>query len=184
MGKKIASILPTASMIIIGICAMSILTFLMVIVFPNQRYAGNLDSQIKKIESEIDIQKAFFPLYREFKDILNTIKHTESIHLPFSQPPGSEPDDIYQIQSLLKSIIRQSGLTMEKIEPDVSSIVNETGFLKINLSAVGNFINFRSLLVKLNERIKGFNHIEQLRIQRVEATPHHRLAIEIWIAQG
>lgn len=184
MEKKLTSILPTASMMIIGICAICILTFLMAIIFPNQRHVGDLDNQIKKTESEIEIQKAFTPLYRELKDILVTIKHTEGIPLPVVQPSVSKPGDIYQIQSLMKDIIRENQLTMEKIEPDVSSIVDETGFLKINLSTVGSFINFREFLVKLNEKITGIDHIEQLQIQQVEATPYHRLELEIWISQG
>lgn len=185
MENKITPFLPTRSLVFIIICSAGILGFFLLAIYPNQKASGALDTKIIKARSQVEEQKILFPVYRQLRKIQNASKDTERINLPFpTEKKPSKREDINHIRSLLYEIVKKSRLETEKIEPDVATMLDDSGRIRINIAVTGDYGNFREFMLLLNERLPALEAVENLRIQRLPKSTAHRLLLAIWLTQG
>jgi Tfp pilus assembly protein PilO len=184
MDYKITSLLPKRSIVFVIICSAGILGFFLLDIYPNQRAAGALDAQIIKTRSQIEKQKTLSPVYEQLRKILKASKDIDGINLPF--PAGKESskrEDVNHIRSLLYDIVKESRLETEKIEPDVATMLDDSGRIRIHISLAGDYSNFREFMILLIDRLPAIESVESLEIQRVTNSTDHRLLLAIRFAQ-
>jgi len=181
--NKLASKLPTPSLMFILICVTGILAFYFMVIFPDQKTSAYLDIQAKKTNLQIEKQKVLTPIYHKFKEILNQSMQTNNLGLPLPKKKKLDQNDTYIIQQILEEIIKKSHLKAERIEPDVTSIIGDSELLKIDLSLTGDFPDFRVFLIALDEKIPALEYIEQINIHRVKGTRRLWLDMRIWLAK-
>ena len=183
--NKVTSYLPTRSLIFIGICALGILGFLLLVIYPNHVAENALDEKALEVRMKVEEQKALSPIYKRLRQIQRDSKETDSLKLDLKRRKGpSEPVDIDRTRSHLENLARDNRLVAEQIEPDVATILDDSGRLKIAVSVTGRYGAFREFMVEMTDQLPSLESIESLQIQRVPNTRDHRLTLIIWLAQG
>lgn len=182
--NKITSKLPTPSLMLILICSTGILAFYLLIIFPDQKTSAYLDTQAERTNLQIEKQKVFAPIYRKFKEILDQSMQINNLELPLPKKTKLDQNDTYMIQPILEDMIIKSHLKVERIEPDVTTIIEDSELLKIDLSLTGDFSDFRTFLIMLGEKIPSLEYIERIKIQRVKGTKQLWLDLRIWLARA
>ena len=185
MENKTTSFLPQRSLIFIIICSVGILGFFLLAIYPNQKAAGALDAKITTARLQIEEQKILRPIYEHLRIIQKASKDRENINLPVStMDTPSKGEGINHIRSLIADIVKENRLETERIEPDVATILDDSGRIKINIAVTGDYGNFRGFMIQLNSRLPSIESVENLRIQRVPKSTGHQLSLAIWLAQG
>ena len=182
MVKKITSILPLPSFVFIILCSLGILGFILLI-FLNQKADDVLDTRIKQIQLKTEERKVLTPLYDQLKRALQTSEQIQAVDLPFSKSEKLNHLDMQLVQSTFNTIIQESGLKTEKIEPDLTSIIDDSDHIRIHTAMTGDFMDFRTVMLRLCEQIPSIKHIQQMQIEPIEDTEQLRLSMEIWLAK-
>ena len=124
MIKKLTSYLPAHSLIFILVCIAGILGFLLLTVYPNQRKAYALDRKINTVRTEIEEQKIFMPMYTQLRQIQKSAKQAESADLPLHVEKTGGIESPFQARRQIQQIAESAGMTVEVIEPDVDTIID------------------------------------------------------------
>jgi Tfp pilus assembly protein PilO len=169
--------LPTRSIAFLLVCAGGLLTFFILVIYPQRISLAEADLEIEKLKDRIEEQKILYPV---FQDLLRKehIKVTEG--LPFPEKAKMKRDDTAKIWSIFQEIAQKSGLTLEDIVPDVSSLIGSSGYFKMNLVVKGEFFDLRNFFLQLGE-LPYLEHIEKIRIRPVQNAKEIRLIL--WMAQ-
>lgn len=185
MENKVTSFLPKRSLIFIIVCSVGILGFFLLAIYPNQKAAAALEAKITTALRQIEEQKILRPVYEHLREVQKASKDGAGINLPLStMEKPSKGEGIDHIRSLLFEIVRKNRLKTEKIEPDVATMLDDSGHIRIDIAVTGDYSNFRGFMIQLNSRLPSIESVENLRIQRVPESTAHQLSLAIWFAQG
>jgi hypothetical protein len=182
MVKKVTSILPLPSLVFITLCFLGICGAL-VLIFLNQNTNDVLELQIREKQTKREERKLLIPLYEQLKQALVLSEQLESMDLPFRKGAPLDHLDIQQIQSDFSTIIHESGLIPEKIEPDLTSIIDNSHHLGIDAVMTGDFMDFRTAVLNLYEKIPSIVYIQHMQIERIENTKRLRFLLEMQLAK-
>ena len=187
MKIKLTLYLPTSSRILIGLCAAGVLGFVFLVIVPDQKAAEALDSAISETQLKLKQQELLSPLYHQLQGLLKASKQIDSVGLPFPREArkaaGMGQRDIDRIHSIMQTIVEANRLKAERIEPDVSSLIDNSGKFRMTIAVRGEFMDFRKFILHMAEQLPSMEHIETIQIERVEDTRDLRLELGIWIAQ-
>jgi len=183
METRPISLLPTRSFVFIIICAVIILGFLSLYIYPSYNSARDLDAAIDRAFLQIEEQKALAPVYSQLREILEKSKTADAVDLPAGEGGDSPARDAGQIQVLIRDIARESGLAAESIEADIATIIEDAGRIKMNVTVSGDYADFRKFMFLLNDRLPSIEYTERLQIQRMARSKAHRLALVMWLVQ-
>ena len=165
------------SLLILIVCVVGILAFLLLIILPSERASTELDQEISKLNARIEEQRILTPV---FHSLLKRSKMAPPSDLPVPERTKLTYGDINSISSVLQEIAARHNLKLEEIKTDVSSMVQDTGYLSMQLRLNGNFYKFRDFLVDLGS-IPSLEHIEEISIRPLKAS--RELEIKLWLAQ-
>jgi hypothetical protein len=178
MMNKFKLDIPEKSLWYLIICGGIILLFLLVVIFPINRYQANRAGEIKKMEYQIEAQKELGPIYLT---LLKTMENKDPRVLP-NPPKTTIPSaESGKFQNALKTIAEKSGLRIVSSTPDLSMLAGSPPFLLYNAVLEGEFANFRKMLIELGA-LPYLDRIEEIRIQQNPDSMEFR--IKIWIALG
>ena len=165
------------SLLILVVCTVGILAFFLLIILPSQKAADELDQDIAKLNARIEEQRILTPV---FHSLLKRSKMAPPSGLPTPEKTKLTYGDINTISSLFQDIAARHSLILEDIKTDVSSMVQDTGYLSMQLRLKGNFYKFREFLVDLGS-IPSLEHIEEINIRPQKTS--RELEIKLWLAQ-
>jgi Tfp pilus assembly protein PilO len=177
MIKRITDIFPAQSLLFFLICGAGILAFIFLIIIPSQKSAKAIDSDINQLETRIDEQRILTPV---FHSLLARAKEKNPTGLPVTEKAKLPRDDMQKALDQIRGIVSRNDLNLQEITPDVNSLTQSSGYLLIQLTATGNFFNFRQFLIDLGS-IPYVEHIQEIQIQPIEAS--RELKLKIWLAQ-
>ena len=175
--EKLTAYLPTQSLIYLLICCAGILVFLMMIIFPAQKSTAELDAEIVDLQARIEEQRILSPV---FKSLFKKAKAKNQNGLPAQTKEKLSRDDISDLTVQLQKIAKDNNLQIDELAPDVNSLTDNSGFLSVNLTASGQFLDFRNLLVDL-AMIPSFEMIETIDVRAMEGQRH--VNVRVWLAQ-
>jgi len=158
------------------ICLGGILGFILLAIVPSQKSIADLNSTIRKMETQVKAQKILFPVY------MNLLKkgQLEDIgDLPFPKKTRLESEEIDNISDLFRKKSEKSNLELMKVVPDIESLASATGLLGVSMNLRGNFYDFRKFLIQVGE-IPCVEHLEEVQIQSGEGLKEFRL--KLWLA--
>lgn len=159
------------------ICLVGILGFGMLAIFPSSRAIVATDRKIAALQEKIDEQKALYPL---FQDLLKRSETELPSRLPFPEKTKLPREDTGDISDFFQDLALKNDFTVESIVPDMVSLTDGSGHLMLDVKLTGMFMNFRRLLLQLEE-MPYLEHIETITIQTVGDAKEIRL--KLWIAQ-
>jgi hypothetical protein len=178
MMNKFKFDIPEKSLWYLFICGGIILLFLLVVIFPINRYQANRAGEIKKMEYQIEAQKELGPIYLT---LLKTMENKDPRVLPNPPKTTIPRAESGKFQNALKTIAEKSGLRIVSSTPDLSTLTSSSRFLLHNAVLKGEFANFRKMLIELGA-LPYLDRIEEIRIQQYPDSMEFR--IKIWIAIG
>ena len=82
------------------------------------------------------------------------------------------------ISKAFQDIAARHDLNLEEVKTDVSSMMQNSGYLMMRLRLSGNFYKFRDFLVDLGS-IPFLEHIEEINIRPVKTA--RELEIKLWL---
>ena len=82
---------------------------------------------------------------------------------------------------IIVSDLKEKMDEIEKIITDADSLIDDSGFLMLNVAVKGDVFDLRHFLVKLGE-IQYIEHIERVQIRTLDKNKEMRL--KLWIARG
>ena len=169
--------MPTQSLIYLLICCAGVLVFVLMIILPAQRSTVELDAEIVGLQARIEEQRILSPV---FKSLFERAKAENPSGLPVQVKSKLSRDDIADLTARLQQIVRDNNLQIEELAPDVYSFTDNSGFLSVDISASGQFIDFRKFLIDLGT-IPSLERVETIDIRAVEGTRH--IDVRILLAQ-
>ena len=165
------------SVMILIVCTVGILAFLLLIILPSEKSAKELDQEIAKLSARIEEQRILTPV---FHSLLKRSKMAPPSGLPVPERSKLTYGDINTISNVFQDIAARHNLKLEDIKTDVSSMVEDSGYLSMQLRLNGNFYKFREFLVDLGS-IPSLEHIEEINIRPLKTS--RELEIKLWLAQ-
>lgn len=167
--------LPARSLAFLIICAGGLLGFFLLVIYPYQASLAAADQEIKRLKSRIEEQKVLYPV---FKDLLRKARVEETRGLPFPQKVKLARDDTTKLSTVFREIAQKSRLHIVDIAPQVDSLLDNTGFLRLKLDLQGDFFDLRNFLIMLKE-LPYFESLDQIQIRTAEGFKDIRLQIRL-----
>ena len=165
------------SLLILIVCVVGILAFLLLIILPSERASTELDQEISKLNARIEEQRILTPV---FHSLLKRSKMAPPSNLPVPERTKLTYGSINTISTVFQDIAARHNLKLEDIKTDVSSMVQDTGYLSMQLRLKGDFYKFRDFLVDLGS-IPSLEHIEEINIRALKST--REFDLKLWMAQ-
>jgi len=177
MINKISSSPLAQNFIIFVICVVGILAFFLLVILPSQKTSAELDQDIERLNTRIEEQRILTPV---FHSLLNRVKMEGPSGLPSPEKSKLTHGDMNAISTVFQDIAGRHNLKLEEITTDVSSLMQESGYLSMWLRLSGEFFKFRKFLIDLGS-IPSLEHIEEINI--VPTKTSKELRLKIWLAQ-
>lgn len=165
------------SMLILVVCVVGILAFMLLIILPSEKSSKELDLEISKLNARMEEQRILTPV---FHSLLKRSKIAPPSDLPVPERTKLTYGSINTISNVFQDIAARHNLKLEEIKTDVGSMVQDTGYLSMQLRLNGDFYKFREFLVDLGS-IPSLEHIEEINIRPLESI--RELDIKLWMAQ-
>jgi len=172
---------PTVRMSII--CLIGLIAFVLFAVYPNIRKSEALDQKGLDLEAQIEKQKILNPLYHQIKGGLDKMKESRPESLPMPTPTQLAQPEIHNIQSEIEGIVRETGLRVDVIKPEVNTLIDNTNLMRVYMSVTGDFGKFRELFLTLAKAMPSLSHVEKIDIDRVEGSQNLKLQMVLWLAK-
>ncbi|MDX1708454.1 MAG: hypothetical protein R3274_07630 [Desulfobacterales bacterium] len=165
------------SLLVLVICVVGVLTFFLLILLPSQKTSAELDTEIDRLNIRIEEQRILTPV---FHSLLKRTKGDSTSALPSPEKTRLTHGDMNTISSVFQDIAMRHNLRLEEVKTDVSSMMEDSGYLMMHLRLSGNFYKFRDFLVELGS-IPALEHIEEVNIRPAKTA--RELQIKLWLAQ-
>jgi Tfp pilus assembly protein PilO len=177
MANKIPKNPLTQSLLVFVICVVGVLTFLLLIILPSQKTSAELDREIDELNVRIEEQRILTPVVHS---LLKQVKTDSPSALPAPEKTKLTHGDMNSISKLFQDIAVRHNLKLEEVKTDVSSMMEDSGYLMMRLRLSGNFYKFRDFLVDLGS-IPSLEHIEEIDIRPMKTA--RELSIKLWLRQ-
>ena len=165
------------SLMVFLICAVGIAAFFLLIVLPSKKTSAELDQEIDILQTRIEEQRILTPV---FHSLLKRAKTAPPSALPSPEKTKLTHGDMNTISIVFQDIAVRHNLKLEEFKTDVSSMMQDSGFLMMRLRLRGNFYKFREFLVDLGS-VSSLEHIEEINIRPVKMA--RELEIKLWMGQ-
>jgi hypothetical protein len=157
-------------------CLAGILLFIIAGIIPAQRFSAALDRKTRDLQFQIDEQKSLQPIYQSLKARSQT--GTVSV-LPTPERNKLSRDLISMVPSTFGRIAKNAAMDTLSVDPDVSSLANQSRYLLVHAVVRGDFFSFRKYLTGLGE-LPYFERIEEIEIQQNPDIMEFKM--KIWLA--
>ena len=177
MAEKMSKNPLSQSLLVLVICVVGVLAFLLLIILPSQKNSAQLDREIDKLNVRIEEQRILTPV---FHSLLKRAKTESPSMLPAPEKTKLTHGDMNSISKVFQDIAMRHNLKLEEVKTDVSSMMEDSGYLMMRLRLSGNFYKVRDFLVDLGS-IPSLEHIEEINIRPVKTA--RELQIKLWLGQ-
>lgn len=178
MEKTKAPRLAPESIIYLMLCSGGVLAFLLLVTFPSQQALRKMDHDIVQIKNQIEEQRILQPV---FNDLLKQIRIKIPAGLQPPQKAALGQRESERLTTTFKDITRASHLRLKSITPDINTIMDDSGRMKVDLEVAGNFLDLRHFLLRLIE-LPYLEHIESVVVETAQQVKQTR--ISMWMLQA
>lgn len=152
------------------------MAFVVLAIYPYHKSLVRLDKEIAKTESQIEEQKALFPIGKE---LLKSVMQKETWGLPFPEKAGLDRDKASEISVIFERIARKSNLEIIRIIPDIKSLTEQAGLLSVKTVVKGKLYDFREFFLEIG-KLPYLEHVEEIQIQPAEGVKE--FSLKVWLA--
>jgi hypothetical protein len=176
MIKKFVHKIPANSLSYLLICGGIILFVVLLGIIPLHGYKAKRSEAVKKIQNQIDEQRDLGQVYQ----LIQKISEKKVVHsLPNPVRIKLAGQDANKFEDSFRIETGKSGMMIISLVPDIKTATGGSQSLLYNAAVIGEFANFRSLLIGLGA-LPYIDHIEEINIKQSSDAVEYRL--KIWIA--
>ncbi len=154
-----------------GFCV--ILVFALVCIIPSNKDRARLDSEIKNINSRIEVQEQLGPAYRQLNEKLKMIDAKAVL----IKPKPIEKNQLGSFNVTLSGLAHKSKMTLVAVYPDTASA--ESGVYYASLR--GKFLDFRNFMVELGA-LPYLSEVEEIKIQTSSGLREFNIKMKLLVA--
>ena len=174
-----ASKLPSLSIINFLLCGGGILIFVFLLILPSQHSLVKLDKEAERINTIIEEQTMLFPLSKE---LFRMAQEDVPADLPYPDKASLKQDEISELSYIFQELAKQSNIILASVEPDIHSLIDDSGHLRVNLNLQGKFFDLRTFLIRLGE-LPYLEHIEQIQTRTIAGAEYLEIKLKVWLAK-
>lgn len=175
MLNKFNVAIPAKSLGYILVCGGIILIVVLALV-SFHRYNTNRAQTVKKIQNQIDEQKALKPIYDSLIKVSET--RNDVFKLPNPKRTRLTRQELDKFQDAVRLIAGKSGLMNVLMLPDVKTVAGSTPNLLYNVAMKGELANFRRFFIELGA-LPYVDQIEEITIKQYADSMEFKL--KIWV---
>ncbi|MEE4113153.1 MAG: hypothetical protein V2I40_10085 [Desulfobacteraceae bacterium] len=138
-----------SSPILVSLCAIGLLAFLALVIYPNYRSMQDYDRQISALNGEIALRQALSPIYRKLVD---QARIAPSTRLTSPEKKALDMEDAGRLAQIFQAIADTAGLTLESVIPDAQTVDQGNGRLMVEVVFRGEFLNVQPLINTIVEQ--------------------------------
>jgi hypothetical protein len=153
------------------------LFYFLLIIYPQHISLAEADLDIKKLKVRIEEQKMLYPI---FQNLLKKVRVKDTEALPFPKKTKLMRNETVKISSIFQEIAQKSNLVLKEITPDVDALISGAGYLKLNLTVKGKFLDLRNFMLQLGE-LPYLEHIGRIQIRSVQDSKE--ISFKFFLAQ-
>lgn len=161
-------------------CGAGVVLFIAIGVLPAQHRLGELDQAIERLNIEIENQKLLYPVFAE---LFTRSREKLPAALAAPEPKKLPKGDTAALVKSFREIADRNRVVVSTLAPDVESLFNDTGRLKINAELVVPFPNLREFLIQIGQ-IPYIDSFEHIRVQAAELDQPLTLSLRFWVLQS
>ena len=151
---------------VMGIGIVVLALFAAVAIYPANRRSAHLDREIVRLSQEIEEQKKLTDLYNQVKTAADRMEIPDLEWLALPKPLALTDESFKSLPGRIEEIVRKTGLTVNRVEPEVNSLMGDSAGIRVILSTTGAFSQFRDLLIGLGEGLPSLSKIEHITMDR------------------
>ncbi|MFO7715686.1 MAG: hypothetical protein R6V78_14690 [Desulfosarcina sp.] len=136
------------SPVLVIICALGLLAFLLVVIYPNYRALKTYDRQIATTNAEIALRQTLAPIYRE---LIERVRLAPATRLKVVEKSSLDRADTGRLTQIFEAIAESACLTLESVVPDAQAFAQGDGRLQVDVVFRGDFLNIQTLINTLVE---------------------------------
>ncbi len=176
--NKINLNIPETTIKYLIFCGAIIAIFIVVGLFPLNRYNIYQAGEIKKTKDQIEARKGNIPVYANLQ---KEMEIKDVYILPNPKKTIISREEAAKFSNIFKNLAGKSGLVAVSITPDSSNSTASSKFILQNAVVKGNFTNFRKMLIALSA-IPYLDRVDDIRISQRADSMEYR--IQIWLTVG
>ncbi len=160
-------------------CGVGIAILLLIGIYPAHRTMTELDQSITKLQSDIEAQKLLFPV---FIQLLKRSRQKSPSLLPAPEPQKLPRGDTSMLSQRFKNIAAENGVEVKRFTPDLESLIEGSGRLKMIAAVSGTFPDIREFLIRIGA-IPFLDSFEYIQLQAPPDTGPLELTMRFWVRQ-
>lgn len=168
--------LPSNSIYYMLICAVLVLAFLLIGIYPSKKSLDNQSEEAARLNDQIEDQKILQPLY---KGLLERVRSFDSADSKLPDKGRLAIDQVDQISSIIGGIANKCGFSLVEATPDVKTMSKDSKSLAVRVVMKGEFKSFRKVLLEF-AGLSYVEHIEELQIQ--EGPEGKEFILKLWLS--
>lgn len=164
-----------SSPILVILCALGLVAFLFLVIFPNYRNMRAYDRQIAILEQEIALRQALAPIYGKLVEKARIVPSTQ---LKLPEKTALDMEDTGRLTQLFQTIANTAGLTLISVIPDAQSFGQGNGRLRAEIVFRGEFLNVQPLINTILEQ-PFVEHIQKVHVRSAEEKKSISLSVSL-----
>lgn len=165
-----------SSPILVILCALGVLTFVLLVIYPNYRIMKDYDRQIGGLKEEIALRQTLAPLYGK---LIEKVRIAPSKRLTFPERKALDIKDPGRLTRIFQEIAQTAGVTMESVIPDAQAFEQSNGRLTVDVVFRGDFIRVQPLINAILDQ-SFVDRIQGIQIQRTGEDQWINLSVSVF----
>jgi hypothetical protein len=156
-----------SSPILVVLCALGLVAFLILVIYPNDRTLSKYDRQISDLKREIALRQALAPLYKRLVEKLQIVPPNQ---LVTQEKTTLDIENTGRLTQIFQEIATETNLSLESVIPDAQAFNQITGQLLVEVVFRGDFLNVQPLINTIGKR----SYVDHIRRLQVRATGENK----------
>lgn len=164
-----------SSPILVILCALGLLAFLLLVIYPNYRSMQEYDRQIASLNEEIVLRHSLAPIYGM---LIERIRMAPPVQLTSPQKTKLDIKNTGRLTQIFQEIAQTAGLELESVIPDTQAYVPGNGHLTVDIVFRGTFLKVQPLINTIVEQ-SFVDRIDRIQVKNAEKNKWVRLSVSI-----
>jgi len=164
-----------SSPILVIFCALGLLAFLLLVIYPNYRNMREYDRQLSDLNGEIALRQTLAPIY---KKIIEKARIAPSTHLKSPEKTALDMENTGRLTQIFQKIANAAGLRLESVIPDAQTFDQGNGLLMVEVVFRGEFLNVQPLINTIAEQ-SFVDRIHNIQVRCADENKRIKLSVSL-----
>jgi hypothetical protein len=164
-----------SSPILVILCALGLIAFMFLVIYPNYRSMQEYDRQISLLNEEIAMRQSLAPIYGK---LIEKVHMAPSMQLKSPEKTMVDIKDAGRLTRIFQDIAQTAGLALESVIPDAQAFEQRNGRLTVDVVFSGQFLNVRPLIHTIVEQ-SFVDRIERIQVKNADADKWVKLSVSL-----